>query len=642
MSGKFLARASALSLALILAACGGDDGSTPLAGAPGNDNVSDGGGTGTDTDSGNNGGDSETPTVASIAVLTSSPQIGTSGLNQAEISALVRDSGGVTLEGIDVRFSADNNGTLTVTQGTTNESGIATATVSSQTGRTNRTITVTAEAANISSSTNVAVTGTTLSISGPSAIPLNDTAQYTAALRDSDGGAIAGESISIESSVNNAVSPGSAITNSSGEVTFEYTAASSGTDTLTVRSFSGESSVSALQAVEISPDTFIFTAPTDGAEVQLAPATETLTIRWEQNGTPIADGTPIQFSTTRGTLVPASGLVNTTNGNASITISSDTAGPSLIEATPSNGGPTVKRSIEFVAATPAKIRLQADRTQLAPRESTTITATVQDSKDNLVKNAVVNFNLVDSTNGGLSETSATTNSQGQAKITYTAGGSSSNTDGVLITASTAGIDATENLTIGGQALRISIGTGNELFDVSPTTYQQPWTVIVTDSSGNAQANKTVQLSVTPTEYVKGIYDAPDTASGEPENQWQYEPATACVSEDVNQNGSLDAGEDANNNGTLEPDASASTPIEVLTNADGIADFNLTYLKSQCSWIGVELRAVTTVSGTESDTKQSFRLSCAAPDLFYAQQNPQAPAPGTSSPYGVSTNCADPN
>src|SRR5690606_3684339 len=124
-----------------------------------------------------------------------------------------------------------------------------------------------------------------------------------------------------------------------------------------------------------------------------------------------------------------------------------------------------------------------------------------------------------------------------------------------------------------------------------TTYQQPWTVIVTDASGNAQANKTVQLSVTPTEYVKGIYDAPDIANGEPDGQWQYEPAVECVSEDVNQNGSLDAGEDANNNGKLEPDASAATPMEVVTNADGIADFNLTYFKSQCSWIGVELRAV---------------------------------------------------
>ena len=639
MSGKFLARASAIMLALFLVACGGDDGSTPLAGAP------DGGGannSGGDSGDGSTGGDPTGQTVSTIDVLTSTPQIGTAGLDQAEISALVRGSGGVTLEGVDVTFSADNNGTLNVTQGTTNASGIATATVSSQSGRNNRTIQVTAEAAEVSTSTNIDVIGTTLSLTGASSIPLNERTTYTAALRDSDGRPISGELISVESLNNNAVTPDSGTTNSAGELTFDFEAATSGTDTLTARAYSGESLISAAQTITISPDTFIFTTPAEGAEFQLEPTTETVTIRWEQNGTPVPDGIQIQFSTTRGALMPANGLVTTSGGEASVTISSDTAGPSLIEATPLNGGPSVKRNIEFVAAIPSKMRLQADRTQLAPRETTTITATVQDTNDNLVKNAVVNFNLVDSTNGNLSDTTATTNSQGQAKITYTAGGTSSNTNGVVITASTSGIETTETLTIGGQALRISLGTGNELFDVSPTTYQQPWTVIVTDSSGNAQANKTVQLSVTPTRYVKGIYDAPDVAGGEPENQWQYEPAQVCTSEDINRNGSLDTGEDANNNGNLEPDASASTPIEVQTNAEGIADFNLTYLKSQCSWIEVELRAVTTVSGTESDTRQTFRLSCAASDLFYDQQNPQTPAPGTSSPYGVASDCANPN
>lgn len=638
MSGKFLVRASALLLTLLLAACGGDDGSSPLAGTP--DGSTNGGDTGTTPDSGNTGGDPDAPTVASIDVLTNSPQIGTSGLNQAQISALVRDKGGVTLENIGVTFSADNNGTLTVNQGTTNESGVATATVSSQSSRLNRTITVTAEAAGVSATASIAVTGTTLSVSGPSAIPLNDTANYTASLRDSDGGPIVGETVQIESLNNNAVSPTSATTNAAGEAIFSYSAASSGTDTLTVRSFSEESAVSATHSISISPDTFIFTTPAENAEFQLDPATATLTVRWEQNDTPIADGTPIRFSATRGILVPADGLVSTTNGEASITISSETAGPALVEATPANGGPTVKRNIEFIATAPTKLRVQADRTQLAPRETTTITATVQDAKDNLVKNAIVNFNLVDSTNGNLSATNATTNSQGQAKITYTAGGTSSNTDGVIITATAAGLETSETLTIGGQALRISLGTGNELFELSPTTYQQPWTVIVTDSNGNAQLNRTVQLSVTAVRYVKGIYDAPD--AGEPDNQWHYEAAQTCPSEDVNRNGSLDIGEDANNNQALDPDASAATPGEVLTNADGIADFNLTYLKSQCSWIDVELRASTTVNGTESDTKQTFRLSCAAVDVFYNTDNPESPAPGTSSPYGTAQDCADPN
>ena len=50
MSGKFLARASALSLAVFLAACGGDDSSTPLAG----------GGNGGSGGNGSDSGDSPT------------------------------------------------------------------------------------------------------------------------------------------------------------------------------------------------------------------------------------------------------------------------------------------------------------------------------------------------------------------------------------------------------------------------------------------------------------------------------------------------------------------------------------------------------------------------------------------------------
>jgi hypothetical protein len=364
-----------------------------------------------------------------------------------------------------------------------------------------------------------------------------------------------------------------------------------------------------------------------------------VTVRWEQDGSPVPDGTEIQFSASRGSFTPASGLVTTTGGEATIEITSTTAGPALIEAVPSSGGPTVERSVEFIAEVPAKIRLQAERTQLAPGESTSVTATVQDPNDNLVKNALVKFNLLDSTNGALSSSSAVTNSQGIARVTYTAGGRSSEKDGVTITTETNGITAIETLTIGGQALRISLGTGRELEELSTTTYIQPWTVIVTDTNGNAQANKNVELSITPLSYAKGTYDAPDTDAGEPSGRWTYNEAITCPSEDVNRNGSLDAGEDANNNGTLEPNATATTPTSVITTENGIANFDLAYLKSECSWVEVELKAVTTVNGTESDTRQTFWLSCLASDLAYNESNPIKPAPGNESPYGSAANCA---
>ncbi len=96
MAWKFLARAAALSLSLLLIACGGDSGSTPLAGGSNNNGGDNGSGTPT------------TPgvTVGSIQLITSTPSIGSSGQDKAQITALVRDQNGILTPGLDVAFNA--------------------------------------------------------------------------------------------------------------------------------------------------------------------------------------------------------------------------------------------------------------------------------------------------------------------------------------------------------------------------------------------------------------------------------------------------------------------------------------------------------------------------------------------------------
>ncbi|MCS5563837.1 MAG: Ig-like domain-containing protein, partial [Oleiphilaceae bacterium] len=178
MSGKFLARASALSLAVFLAACGGDDNSTPLAGS-----------------GGNTGGGSDTPTnptvrVGSVQLLTSAPTIGSSGQDKALITALVRDQNGVLTPDVPVSFEASNNGSLVVTTPTTSEAGQASAELSSQGDARNRTIVVTASAGTQTNSVNIAVTGTNLSLTGPTAISNGASANFEARLLDSAGGGI--------------------------------------------------------------------------------------------------------------------------------------------------------------------------------------------------------------------------------------------------------------------------------------------------------------------------------------------------------------------------------------------------------------------------------------------------------------------
>ncbi|MDX1757553.1 MAG: Ig-like domain-containing protein [Marinobacter sp.] len=631
MSGNFLASASALSLAFFLAACGGNESSDSLSGLSNNSNSSNN----------SSGQDGNSSAAASIHLITASPQIGSAGSDQTEITAIVKDDGGVTLSGVPVNFSA-NDATITVINDTTDELGTVNAVVSAQGSKANRTAEVTATASQTSASTMVSIVGTSITLDGPTTIPLNQPTNYSIKLRDSAGDPIADQTINIQSSANNSISPSTGTSDSNGSMSFTYEAASGGEDTLTVRAFEGDSMVSDALTLSISPDTFVFESPEANQEIPLN-TSQTIEVSWETNGTPVADGSEIQFSATRGTLTPANGLALTSGGKASVQIESNNAGLSSIAAAPTSGGPTIQTSVEFVATTPSSIYLQASKTQISPEQSTDITATIRDANDNLVKNASVNFQLNDSTGGYLSSSTGTTDSQGQTQVTYFAGSSTSSKDGVEVTATVGGsLTDSVYLTVGGQALRINIGTGNEISEASTTVYSQPWTVIVTDANGNAAGDQLVELSVTSVSYVKGIYDAPDTDAGEPDGRWHFEPATVCASEDVNNNGSLDTGEDTNSNGSLEPNSSAATPSTVTTSSDGIADFDLTYLKSECSWVEVNLRAVTRVGGTESDASQQFTLPCLAADLAYNSSNPIAPAPGTVSPYGSAASCADPN
>jgi len=188
MSGKILVRATVTTLALLLAACGGDDSSSPLAGSGnGSGGNGSGDGSGQPTDS----------NAASIQLITDSPQIGTAGTDTARITAIVKSSGGVVLSDVPVQFSSPT-ATINVINNTTDDTGRAAADVSAQGSPENRQITISASSGTASSSINLGVSGTGLSLSGPASVPLNQNTTFTAKLTDSSGNPIAGETIRIE------------------------------------------------------------------------------------------------------------------------------------------------------------------------------------------------------------------------------------------------------------------------------------------------------------------------------------------------------------------------------------------------------------------------------------------------------------
>lgn len=596
---------------LVVAACGDSNtlsGTTPGGGGPG---------TG--------------PAVAAVSVLASSPSLPSDSGQSLTISAIVRDANNVAMEGVAVVLSS-NSGTLTVLDPITNSSGLVTAELNGGGDPTNRPITITADANGILGSVTINVVGTTLSISGPAALPQGDSATYTVVLTDAAGDGIGNQTVAVASSNGNTLAATSLVTDVGGQAQVTLTATAAGLDTLSADALS----MSATTDVNVSNDSFAVTAPAAGAEILLN-TNEAVDLTWTIGGVN-QDGQTISFSATRGTL--SSPTAVTAGGVASVTISSTNAGPAIITAS-NAAGTSTQVQVEFVADVPNTIEVQANPFTIGPAEQSAITAIVRDAANNLVKNAVVSFDLQDVTGGQLSVASAVTDSQGRAQTFYTSSSTTSANNGVVITAtvqSNPTINDSVAITVAQRELFISIGTGNTIFEPNSAQYRKEFIVQITDSQGNGVEGVTVQAGILSDAYSKGFwfYDAGLS-------QWvQSITAGPCADEDVNRNGQLDVGEDFNSSGRIEAGNIATVAAQngsggtFSSDSAGFGIIDVFYPQEFARWVDVTLEATTTVQGTEFAEASVFRLPIAASDVDDENDNP----PGSISPFGSSNSCAD--
>jgi Bacterial Ig-like domain (group 1) len=186
----------------------------------------------------------------SLNLLTSLTSIPSDGSKTATITAYVRDANNNFVSGAVVGFQASSGG-LTVTKGTTDTSGSATATLSSAGDPTNRSITVTAKVVGSSgaaATVTVGVVGTKLTVSGPPTLVQGATGTYTVSLTDASGSGIANQTVTITSASGNALTPSTFTTDATGQKTFTVTGSVAGNDTITVPG----ASLKATQAVAVS------------------------------------------------------------------------------------------------------------------------------------------------------------------------------------------------------------------------------------------------------------------------------------------------------------------------------------------------------------------------------------------------------
>jgi hypothetical protein len=574
------------------------------------------------------------PTAQTIDVVSSSLQVGGGG-DQVTITAVVKDAGNVSMPSIAVTFATDT-GTLTSADATTNLAGIATATLSAGANKTNRVMTVTVSSGSVSGSVKVEVTGTKLTYTGSTTVPLGDTTPVSVKATDSKGTAISGLPITVSSQLNNGLSATSVTTDGQGIASLVYTATKAGADVVTFSS----AGVSATANITISGENFVFVSPAPGTAIDVG-VSKALTVRYLSGGAPQV-GKTVNFAATSGTLSAASAVTDA-SGGATVSIVSSSASPATVQA--SLAAPLVAQAtlpIVFVAKTPAKIVLQIQPTAIGPNtvgttQQADVQATVTDANGNPVQGKTVNFNrLADPSGGNLSAASKLTDASGQATVQYIAGPKTTASNGVVIQAVVAdvpAVNASASLTVSQSALFIALGTGNTISNIDEQTYKKDWVVYVTDANGVAVPNITLTMKVLPLSYGKGTLVFADGG-------WGYNPADVvfCRNEDRNYNGVLDAGEDDNGSGTLEPGNVISvTPGTVKTDATGRATLSLIYAESYAPWVQVTLRAETLVAGTEFSKGSTFIVSGSTTD-FNKQDTPPA---GQVSPFGVN-GCASPN
>jgi hypothetical protein len=601
---KLISLATVLT-ALVLGACGSDNTITPGVGAIGPDGAAP---------------------VAGVTVLASSPSLPSDAGQTLTVSVIVRDSNNVAMEGVTVILAADS-GTLQFTNPVTDQNGLVLATLTGGGDPTPRPITVTADAQGITNAVTVDVIGTDLSITGPAALAQNDAATYTVVLTDAAGNGIANQAVDVTTASGNTLASNTLTTDVSGQAQVQLTATAAGPDTITATALG----IMSQAALNVSDDTFVLTAPAADAEIVLN-TPQTVTLNWSIGGVAQA-GQTISFSATRGTLSSPTAVTDGA-GNATVSIQSTNAGPSVI--TGSNAaGTSTQVQVQFIADSPDSIDLQANPFTIGPNEQSAITAVVRDAANNLVTNAVVQFDLQDVTGGQLSVAQATTDIQGRATTFYTSSVTTSANNGVVVTATVQGtaISGSVALTVAQRELFISIGTGNSIFEPNSAQYRVEFAVQVTDSQGNGVPDVTVQAGILSDAYFKGFWTYDAIASA-----WvQNVTVGPCIDEDINnRNGVLDPGEDLNGSGRIEAGNIATVVSQAsgngtfTTDAGGFGILDVFYPQEHARWVAVTLEATTSVTGTEFAKSSSFVLPINGDDVDDENETP----PGQISPFGT--------
>jgi len=551
-----------------------------------------------------------------------------------------------------IASSGDDDVTL-ITIAVTGSDGKASAILKTNNEPTNRLIKVTSTSGQVTDSVDVQVIGTSINLTGSSSLAINDENSFFIQVLDSESEPIPNTRVELSlvpptsGNVADISFTDSVVTDNTGQANLIITGVSGGTNTLVASALG----VTTKHAITVQADSFLFSSFDNGQEVVVPDDntlpdvflsdTATIELTWKQSNVAIADGTNVNFTSTRGGVSPSTTTI--LNGKATTTITSNNAGKALVTVTGTDDGITLSNQLEFefVAENVAMIDAQASPNSIAPNGDTSnISVVVKDVEGNLVKGKTIDFSLSDTSSGSILPASVVTDSNGTASTVYTSNTVSSQ-NGISITAKVKeepSIFDTVTLTVADRNLFITLGTGNELIEVDSTTFNKQYVAFVTDVDSASPAKNTVlTVSAVPRSYYKGYWDKSLDESGTFE-QWVTIVNETCSNEDSNFDGFLGSHEDINEDGNLTPGNVAAVLGEVTTDEQGRALIDVKYPQNYGGWINIDLIVSAKVGGTESSKQVLFTLPASLEDVL----NEDTAPPQGSSPLGISDSCTDSN
>lgn len=508
-------------------------------------------------------------TSAQVVLQMSKDEITGNGVDNATLTATVKDQFDNEVNNLPVTFSSASSG-LTLTPGVsnTNESGIAQATLA---GVAFGEQTVTASLANNGASDNKTVhfIGDTAAAKIIELTPVPDSiiagtpqnssgSVITATVVDNNGFPVKGVTVNFTSRTNSAemTNGGQAVTNEQGKATVTYTNTRSSIesgarpDTVEASLENGSSTLSTSINVNADASTAHLTLLQALFDTVSAGDTTNLYIEVKDN---YGNGVPQQEVTLRVSpsegVTPSNNAIYTTNhdGNFYASFTATKAGVYQVTATLENGD-SMQQTVTYVPnVANAEITLAASKDPLIAdnNDLTTLTATVADTEGNAIANTEVTFTLPEDVKANFTLSDggkAITDAEGKAKVTLKGTKAGAHT----VTASMTGGKSEQlvvNFIADTLSAQVNLNVTEDNFianNVGMTTLQ----ATVTDGNGNPLANEAVTFTL---------------------------PADVSASFTLGQGGSAITDINGKAEVTLSGTKSGTSPVTVSVNNYGVSD-----------------------------------------------------------------------